>query len=958
MMRIAGFLANSARNNRSLCPPRRAFTLVLAVSVLLSAASPLLTLEKARAARDSSEGQLPTLELRVDPRNHARVFCNGVKLLVSIGGFFEFYERSLTGGRKRILSGPWGGSLRENSPGTHSLIGNDPASGAEYTIVFRQTDARTIEFLMTFKTPSRPSNLDIDIVKLSSDFFKGGTLDASPAALNDAKGVPVEPRSLAARMLLAGKNQVLVRGSLCDVEIEEMTDMNSMYAADGRNIPWDKFRSIIIGAEYSNLSPGKHYSFKYSIRCLPPSLTEMTQEARVSSRQTVEFNEWSFFSIPPKEESAKEGFYQLQKDDHIYGSPSGTAEAVLAKEIAKLTSMHLDVKPPGLAAPGRGLIIERIPAGARPDMPPEGFEIVVSPDKVIVRGADERGCLYGVYALLGRLEQKAGAWEINSGLIKDWPDLSLRGGCLEILSPVIRDVGVMKRYLDAFSRARSNVVIFLHTPQQIRSWRRDVDDGNWTKKQMAEIARYARSLHMDVWGGVGSGFNRAEFLEMDIHQGSNFYNPFIEKNYQFLFSLYEEILKTYEPATLLISHDEIQGLSVYAAESGKTTAEILAMDIRQIHDWLNRRNVRTAMWGDMLLDHDRWEAEVGSANSQNLFFRSGATHLALQQIPMDVLILDWHYDEKKSYDSIGHFRRNGFRVVGVPWHEPKVARNMAGSVKHSGGQGIIAADWGFWRTMSPAATTLYAPLCGWSVQCRIGDGNSDVVAFAKTVRDPVYAGNSLKQIPVSLHESSNRPIRDLSGGNNKALFGVGPVLDLRGFQPGKQILGGILFDVLPDDGGRRNNSVVVSNTGSYLTGEPKEKTLFTGNEAVRQIAFLHTSFVEEPNARVRKLGWYLVEYDDGGLEAVDLLENWNITDIRSSEGLRHNDWTFLRSPEVLIGAKQVWTGSSASGVPLNLQLFVWTNPYPGKRINSIKLIAADEPEGTKLALLGLTFLHE
>ena len=463
---------------------------------------------------------------------------------------------------------------------------------------------------------------------------------------------------------------------------------------------------------------------------------------------------------------------------------------------------------------------------------------------------------------------------------------------------------------------------------------------------------------MDVWGGLGSGFNPAEFLEMDIHQETNFYNPFNEKNYQFLFSLYEEILKTYEPATLLISHDEIQGLSVYAAESGKTTAEILAMDIRQIHDWLNRRNVRTAMWGDMLLDHNRWEAEVGSANSQNPFFRSGATHHALQQIPMDVLILGWHYDEKKSYDSIGHFRRNGFRVVGVPWHEPKVARNMAGSVKHSGGQGIIAADWGFWRTMSPAATTLYAPLCAWSVRCRIGDGNSDVVALAKTVRDPVYAGNSFKQIPVSLDESSNRPARVLSGGNNSALFGVGPVLDLRAFQPGRQVLGGILFDVLPDNGGRRNNCVVVSNAGRDLTGEPKTISLFMGNAEARQIAFLHTGFVEEPEARVRKLGWYLVEYDNGASERIDLLENWNITDIRSSEGLRYNDWTFLRSPTVLIGAKQVWTGSSANGIPLNLQLFVWNNPHPEKRIRRIKLVAADKPEGTKLALLGLTFLQE
>ena len=110
--------------------------------------------------------------------------------------------------------------------------------------------------------------------------------------------------------------------------------------------------------------------------------------------------------------------------------------------------------------------------------------------------------------------------------------------------------------------------------------------------------------------------------------------------------------------------------------------------------------------------------------------------------------------------------------------------------------------------------------------------------------------------------------------------------------------------------------------------------------------------------RVRNLGRYIVEYDDGRLETIDLLENWNITDIRSSVGLRHNDWTFLRSPDILIGSRTAWQGNSGSGVPLNLQLFVWNNPRPVKKIRSISLVAGDDPKGTKLALLGLTFLQE
>ena len=952
MKPLQSFFSGRARKGRSLLWPKLSFT--LALLLLLSALLPAL--DKAGVAHAGSEGQTRLMELRVDTVKRGRVMYGGFQLMSGLGDFFEFYEQGLTRGRKRIFSGPWRGVLRENSPGSYSLSGRDHASGAEYNIIFRHKDASSIELLMTFKAPSMPSNLEFDLLKLSADLFKGGALESSPASIIDPKAVPVEPRSFAARMLLTGKNRITVRGVLCDAEIEEASGAKSMYAADGRNVPWNKSRGIIVGARHSNLQPGSSYSFRYLIKSLPPSQAEAGQNSNVLSSQAGDFNAWSFFNLPAKKQSPGSGSYLLRDTDKIYGAVLGTAETVLAKEVALLTSLRLEVKPQMAATARSGIIIDRVSRKSRPDILAEGFEMAVSADKAVIRCVDERGCLYGAYALLARLTRTSGAWGIELGVLKDWPDLAVRGGCLELLPPAIRDVDLMKRYLDALSRARSNTVIFLHSPQQARSWMKRADDGGWTKEQMIEVTRYARFLHMDVWAGMTSQFNPAHFPEMEFRQGANFYDPFKEKNYQFMFSLYEEILKTYQPSTLLIAHDEIQGLTAYAAAYGKTTAEVLVMDTNRIHDWLKRRGVRTAIWGDMLLEHGRWEAKVGSANSENPFFRSGATHHALEDMPKDVLILDWHYEKRDGYDSVEHFRRNGFGVLGTVWHEPDAARNMAESVKRSGGQGIISTDWGLWRTMSPAATTLYAPLCGWSVSCKVSGKDSDVTALAATVRDPAYAKSPLKQVPVRLDERANK--QAVAAGDNKGLFGAGPVLDPLALKPGKQLLGGILFDIIPDSDGGRNNYAVLSNKGSHLTGESKAITIFKGDAPARRVAFVHTAFIEEPAMRVRNLGRYIVEYDDGRLETIDLLENWNITDIRSSVGLRHNDWTFLRSPDILIGSRTAWQGNSGSGVPLNLQLFVWNNPRPVKKIRSISLVAGDDPKGTKLALLGLTFLQE
>jgi hypothetical protein len=940
------------------------FVIFPLMAIMLIAVIFIPAVMAATTAIDGREQKPQVLELRVDAGNHARAFCDGIKALVSITDFFEFYVKNLDGSRKRICSGPWQGSLTENFSGTYTLKGNDPSSGAAYTIVFKQVNSSTLELYMTFKAPNRKCNLGFDIMKLSGDIFKGSSIEASPAAINDASIIPEEPLPVGKHMLLTKKNRVLLKGFLCDLEIKDLAGSANIMAADSRAILWDTTKSIWVGTESNNLSPDGYYSFRYSIRCLPPSQPIATPSEALSGNSAnlmkaasirTAANPWSFYSIPPKEEAKTSGRFQLEPQDVIYGVPTGAAEMVLAREFAKLTSMQLVVKPSETATNGRGIYMERIPKGAADSLPAEGFEIVTTPGKVVIRGADERGCLYGVYALMGRMGNASGSWGIDCGTIRDWPNLPARGICMEQLAPAIRDVDIVKRYLDAFSRARGNVVIFLHNPKQMRAWLKNRDEGRWAKEQMAELADYARSLQMDVWGGMGSGFKTADFPEMDINKASSLYNPFNGDSYAYLFSLYDEILNAYHPTTMLISHDEMMGLSAYAAASGKSTADILAADIVKIHDWLARRKVRTSMWSDMLLDYKVWDKKVGAANSLNPYFNSGATHLALQRLPNDIMIFDWHYGAKSDYASVGYFRRNGFLVAGSPWYDPVAAKSLAASVKKYGGQGIITTDWGFLRTFSPAATTLYAPLCAWSINCVLDHSNNDVTALADTLRDGIYNEGTLAQTTVSFLSASNKSTVDISGGNG--IFDIGPFLDLRAFPSGKQVLGGITFDVASGNSGHRNNCIVVTNADDETSEVTFEKSVFQGDAKVQAIAFLHTCFVEEPQYNLRKVGRYVIDYENGTSETIDLQENWNITDVRSSEGLRHNSWSFNRSPEVLVGSKLAWRGSSASSIPLNVQVFIWKNPHPGQKIRSISMSATGAPENSRLALLGLTFLQ-
>jgi len=931
----------------------------------------LVAAEQTAVPSDGPQQNVPNLQLRVDSYNHARAFCNGMKVVVSITDYIVFFERNLDGSRNPIFTGPWKGKLKESSPGHFILSGNDSISGATYSLIYHQVDFNTVEIEMIYKAPSRPANIGFDIVKLAPDLVKGAGLEVFPPAREDADKIPVQPTPFADRVLLKDKSRVLIKSALCDIEISELGESAAMLLADARNVPWDREKSISLSGGKDRLVPGQTYSFKYSVRCLPPTghvalpkgqtdgisvpnIRQLSLGAATSDKvltaasSTPEKNRWSFYALPPKEEIKKDGRYVLQSQDGIYGVPSGTAETILAREIEELTSLHLPVKAAAQGNNGRGIYIERIPHEDGLHLPAEGFEIVTTPDKVTVRGGSERACLYGIYTVLGRLSRGVNDWQLKCGTLRDWPDLPVRGVCIAMSKPAIRDLAIMKSYLDAFSMARSNVVIFLHEPPQMRSWQKNADDGGWTKEQMVEISRYARMLEMDIWGGMGAGFKADQFPEINISKDSNLYNPFEESSYAYLFALYSELLEVYHPSTLLIGHDEIQGLSVYAAQTGQSVGDILATDVRKIHDWLISQNVKTAIWGDMLLDFTVWDKEVGSANSLNPLYNSGATHLALKQIPSGIQILDWHYGEKKDFGSIGYFRKNGFSAIGASWHNPYAARTLAQSVKKYGGAGVVATDWGFLSTYSPAATTLYTPLCAWSTNCSVDGNNRDVAALAETMRPRGYDGvlTGDRQYPVGLGTVSNA--------SSAKLFGFGDILGLPAILSPQQSTDAITFEILSDKGGDALNCIVVSNVKDRL---PKGKVVFQGGQSARAVAFLHTSFIEEPRVNSRRVGSYLIEYESGQTETISLIENWNITDIRSSEGLRDNDWTFTRSPDVLIGSQLGWHGLSSAGMPLNLQMVTWRNPHHEQKISSIRLIVDAVPPNSQVALIGLTFLQ-
>jgi hypothetical protein len=131
----------------------------------------------------------------------------------------------------------------------------------------------------------------------------------------------------------------------------------------------------------------------------------------------------------------------------------------------------------------------------------------------------------------------------------------------------------------------------------------------------------------------------------------------------------DELLDAFEADAFHVGMDEVFLIASDQCPRcrGKDPAELFAKAVNDYHAHLvGRRGVEMLMWGDRLLDdavtgYGKWEA------SQN------GTAPAIDKIPQDIIICDWHYGLRQAYPSVLYFQQKGFRVVSASWKDKQAA---------------------------------------------------------------------------------------------------------------------------------------------------------------------------------------------------------------------------------------------------------------------------------------------
>lgn len=196
-------------------------------------------------------------------------------------------------------------------------------------------------------------------------------------------------------------------------------------------------------------------------------------------------------------------------------------------------------------------------------------------------------------------------------------------------------------------------------------------------KKIVEVCRTYRIRvipQINLLGHQGGGRNVSnllkvypQFEEVPHLNMYKSYCPLHPDLHRILFALIDELMEAFEADAFHAGMDEV----FYIGEAGcprcggHDKAELFANEVKKIRDHLKSKGKEMWIWGDRLID----------AKAMGLGYWEGSfndTYRAVDMIPKDVVVCDWHYNRAVKTDV--YFANKGLRVITCSWKNPQVAR--------------------------------------------------------------------------------------------------------------------------------------------------------------------------------------------------------------------------------------------------------------------------------------------
>src|SRR6476659_7603070 len=144
------------------------------------------------------------------------------------------------------------------------------------------------------------------------------------------------------------------------------------------------------------------------------------------------------------------------------------------------------------------------------------------------------------------------------------------------------------------------------------------------------------------------------------------YCPLHPDVHKVLFDVIDEICDVFETNAFHAGMDEVFYLGDDKCQrcGGRDKAELFAGEVRTLRNHLAQKNRELWIWGDRLIDGKTTGLGMWEASYNN-------TYRAIDMIPKDVIICDWHYE--RADKTPVYFAMKGLNVITCPWQNTSLA---------------------------------------------------------------------------------------------------------------------------------------------------------------------------------------------------------------------------------------------------------------------------------------------
>ncbi len=628
----------------------------------------------------------------------------------------------------------------------------------------------------------------------------------------------------------------------------------------------------------------------------------------------------------------------------------------------------------------------------------EGYLLTVSENNVVVAANSKKGALYGLESLRQIIEIKDGSLLIPQMVVKDSPRFAFRG--IKLYLPGRENITFFKRFIKDFAALyKFNKVILelnanmrlerhpelnigavefyrhlnfsrldrppgIHMEFQNSSHQDNADGGILEKEEVADLVDYMRRFNIEVIPELPSLTHAYYLLAGHKELAENLAQPYPDtycplkpEIYNIYFDVLDEYIDVIHPSVIHIGHDEWRiEKNLCDLCRGKDYGQLYADDVIKIHDYLAKKGIRTALWGDHLLesvtkkDHQEWKSSTGYKYNIPGALTPGQVE---NLIPKDIIVFNWFWSNINNDKQVSDFGFNqvygNFTPEITNWNERVQTKGLLGGAPSSWaatteknlGKDLI---YEFLGTANLLWSRHYIPVDQLALNTESMIGAIKTNLSGKLL--PSDLGSKVNPVNISSHFNSSLA-KGIDSLNNSDLL-TGPV--------GAK---NIVFNISsPVSNGKR--AIVVTSLHAATNSDHVGGIEI--NKDVNSIIFLHACARPARNARAYSmihnfdetadlLGWYEVIYEDGFVESVPVRYGVNILDWKWQQRISIPERGRGTGSQKYAYDATAVRCSGENSAPVTFFSYEWQNPRFGKKIKEINLKSVNKTKGENAIIL-------